>query len=65
MKVEEKTRTALVKYDIGTYEGTIDVTCTADEDSEDIIRRAKNELRRKIGSFPVGMYYESWKILIR
>ena len=65
MDNEQKTRTALVKYDIGTYEGTIDVLCSPDEDSEDIIRRAKNELRRRIGSFPAGMYYEAWKILIR
>ena len=48
----EITRTALVKYDIGTYEGTEEVECLADDDNDDIIRKAKNQLRRKIGSFP-------------
>jgi len=58
-------KTALVKYDIGTYEGTIEVSCYDYDDEEDIIRKAKNILRKQIGSFPCGMYYESWRILAK
>ena len=57
--------TAKVKYSIATYEGTILVSCTRDEDDESIIARAKRILRHQAGSFPIGIYYESWKVIYR
>lgn len=55
--------TATVRYQIETYEGTIQVNCDPDEDEEDIIARAKRILRRQAGSFPMGIYYENWKVI--
>jgi hypothetical protein len=57
--------TAKVKYSIATYEGTILVSCTLDEDDESIIARAKRILRHQAGSFPIGIYYESWRVIYR
>lgn len=57
--------TAIVKYQIGTYEGTVPVMCHPDDDSEEIIAKAKSILRRQVGSFPMGIYYESWRVISR
>lgn len=57
--------TALVKYQIATYSGEVEVSCDPDDDNEYIIRiaRAIERRRRFGGSFPFG--YESWKVVDR
>ena len=56
--------TALVKYQVATYSGEVEVSCHEDDDNEDIIRKAKVIERRRFGgSFPYG--YESWKVVER
>ena len=55
---------ATVKYNIATYEGTIDVDYDSDsEEDEVIIAKAKQILKRKSGEFPIG--YQCWRIIKR
>ena len=57
--------TATVKYQIGTYAGTVQVNCNPEDEAETIIARAKRILRNRAGSFPAGIYNESWRITNR
>jgi hypothetical protein len=54
---------AIVKYQIATYSGEIEVICDEAEDNEVIIAKAKRILKAKAGTFPFG--YDSWKIVDR
>ena len=54
-------KTSTVKYQLATYEGTIDVTHDEDDEPEYIIAQAKKILRRQVGFFPLG--YQSWRII--
>lgn len=53
---------ATVKYQLGTYKGTVDIPCDENDDNEIIIARAKGKLR-KMKSMP--MYSESYSIIDR
>ena len=55
--------TATVKYQIATYAGTVYVSYEEEDDDETIIAKAKNQLRRRIGTFPFG--YQSFKVTKR
>lgn len=56
--------TAVVKYQVATYSGKVEVSCNPDDDNEFIIRKAKAiEKRRFGGSFPFG--YERWEVIER
>lgn len=56
--------TALVKYQIATYSGEVEVSCDPDDDNEGIIRKAKAIERGRFGgSFSFGC--ESWKVVDR
>ena len=57
--------TATVYYKVGMYEGTIHLNCDPNEDNEYIIARAKKILLQQAKSFPLGIYYESWKVTAR
>jgi len=59
--------TATVEYSIGTYSGTIEVSCDENDDNEYIIARAKSALRRKCGAsiYPSGCCYEQWEVVDR
>jgi len=52
-----------VKYQIATYSGEVTVYFDENDDpeTEDIIAKAKRQLRHSTGEFPFG--YESWKVL--
>lgn len=55
---------AKVKYQVATYQGTLDVNCDSDEEAEMIIARAKALLRQRAGgSLPYG--YENWQVIYR
>lgn len=54
---------AIVKYQIATYSGEVNVPCDPDDDNDVIIAKAKRILRNRSGSFPFG--YESWKVVDR
>ncbi len=55
-------KTVKVQYQIATYSGIELVDCDENDDNEQIIRRAKHQLRRKVvGGFPLG--YQSFKII--
>lgn len=53
---------AIVKYQIGTYHGTINVSCDENDDDEIIIARAKSKLRNLTS---MSMYYEHYEIISR
>ena len=55
--------TAIVKYQIATYSGEVEVSCDPDDDNDVIIAKAKRILRNRAGSLPFG--YESWKVIDR
>ena len=55
---------ATVKYQYGTYSGTITVNADEDDDNETIIAKAKAQMRRK-GYFTLSMAYESYKVVGR
>jgi hypothetical protein len=57
--------TATVKYQIGTYAGTVQVNYNPEDDDDIIIARAKRILRNRAGSFPAEIYYESWRVTSR
>ena len=55
--------TADLSYQVGTYHGTIEVTCDPDDDLDTVIALGKAKLRRTSGSsyYPSGCCYESWR----
>lgn len=53
---------AVIKYQIGTYSGTIEINCNADDESEWIINRAKRILLKDLVS---PMVYTSFRIIER
>lgn len=55
---------ATVAYQIATYSGTVEVYFD-DENTEndDIIARAKRQLRQRAGAFPLGM--QSFRVVDR
>lgn len=53
-----------VKYQLGTYAGTISVNADENDDSETVIARAKKALERKAGTLPYPCY-ESWRVVER
>ena len=55
--------TAIVKYQVATYKGELEVECDENEESESIIARAKAYLTRRYGSVPFG--YECWRVIER
>lgn len=55
---------AVVKYQIATYSGTVDVYCDPNDDNDYIIAKAKKILRQNCGGkLPYG--YENFKIISR
>lgn len=55
---------AIVKYQVATYSGKVEISCNSDEENEHIIARAKRIVTRQAGgSLPFG--YESWKVVSR
>jgi len=56
---------AKVRYFIGPYTGTLEVNCNAFDDDNLIIARAKKQLMKSAGGYPVGMCYESFQIINR
>lgn len=56
-------QTAIVKYQIATYSGEIQVNCSPDDDNEVVIAKAKARLRRLYGELPFG--YQSFRIVKR
>lgn len=56
-------QTAIVKYQIATYSGEIQVNCDPDDDNEIVIGKAKAKLRRLYGELPFG--YQSFKVIER
>ena len=55
--------TAELSYQVGTYHGTIEVTCDPDDDTDTVIALGKAKLRRTSGPsyYPSGCCYESWR----
>ena len=53
----------VVKYQVATYSGKIEVYCDENDDNDFIINKAKEILRRKVGALPFG--YESFEIISR
>lgn len=53
-----------VKYQLGTYAGTVTVNADENTDAETVIARAKQALERKAGPFPYPCY-SSWKVVSR
>ena len=55
---------AIVKYQIATYSGEVQVNCNDNDEDEVIIAKAKRIVtQRSGGSLPFG--YESWKVIER
>lgn len=55
---------AIVKYQVATYSGEVQVNCDENDEDEYIIAKAKRILTQKSGgSLPFG--YESWKVIER
>jgi len=52
-----------VAWQIATYSGVEIVYCDPNDDNEEVIGKAKRQVRRKFGTFPFG--YESWNIKTR
>jgi hypothetical protein len=55
--------TSIVRYQVGSYAGTIEVTHDPSFDQVDIINKAKSILRKKSGGYPLGIYCESYEVL--
>lgn len=54
----------IVKYQVATYSGEIEICCDENDENEYIIAKAKKILKRKSGgNWPFG--YESFKIILR
>jgi hypothetical protein len=54
---------ATVKYQHGTYSGTVTVTCDDNDDTDIIIARAKKQLFKDAPG--LSMCYESFKVIER
>lgn len=55
---------AIVKYQIATYSGEVQVHCNENDTDEYIIAKAKRIVTQRAGgSLPFG--YESWKVVRR
>ena len=54
-------QTAIVKYQIAIYSGTIKICCEENDDSDYIIAKAKAKLQKE--NFPFG--YQNFKIIER
>jgi hypothetical protein len=54
---------AIVKYQVATYSGEIQVTCNPDDDDDIIIAKAKRQLIRRSGPLPFG--YQSFRVIER
>ena len=55
---------ATVKYQVGTYSGTVSVNCFADHSDEYVLSKAKARLRQQAGgSLPYG--YQHFEIVDR
>jgi hypothetical protein len=55
---------AMVRYEVGTYEGELEVFCEPDEDDRAIEARAKKALERKSGG-PLPMGAQRFVVLRR
>lgn len=55
---------AFVQYEVGTYEGTIEVSCEPDEENRVIEARARKALERKSGG-PLPFGAERFVVLRR
>lgn len=56
--------TAIIKYQIATYSGTIQINCDENDENEYLIAKAKRILTQRAGgSLPFGC--ESWKVVKR
>jgi hypothetical protein len=53
-----------VKWQIGTYSGSVEVLSEPDEDAESVIARAKRRVMRDFGPHP-GMCLERWREVSR
>lgn len=53
-------RKVTVRYQVATYSGTVDVFAGDDADDEQVISRARAQLRRRAGPLPLG--YQSFEI---
>lgn len=62
MTITGKYQIATVAYQVGTYQGTINIPCYPDDDNETIIAIAKSRTHKVIG---MSMFYESYKIIKR
>lgn len=51
-----------VHYQIGTYEGEIQVNASSDEEESTIIARAKRVLYQRSGGPPAGLRSERWRV---
>lgn len=53
---------AIVKYQVATYSGEVQVNCNENDENEYIIAKAKRIVTQKAGGLlPFG--YESWKVV--
>lgn len=56
---------AEVKYQVGTYQGTMHVPCNEDDDNESIIAKVKRILFREGGKFyGIDVCYESYRVIL-
>ena len=56
--------TAIVRYQIATYSGEVQVNCNENDEDECIIAIAKRIVTQRAGgSLPFG--YESWRVVLR
>lgn len=53
----------VVKYQIATYRGEETVFCDSNDEDENIIAVAKRQLRKRVGSLPLG--YEFYRVVSR
>ena len=51
-----------VEYWIGTYHGRIPLNGSEGDSEEYLIARAKQVIRTRCGGFPLGLYYEKYKV---
>lgn len=55
---------AIVRYQVATYSGEVQVNCNENDEDECIIAKAKRIVAQRAGgSLPFG--YESWKVVER
>ena len=54
--------TRTVRYQVGTYSGTVTVNCDENDDTDYVIAKAKKQLTQRSGPFPAGPIYQSWRV---